>query len=159
MNHLTHNYLFRQAIWSFLAVVLSTSTVLAQQPQIEKLEEEQVQQKDIERAQALSASILDSMANGSYYTFEEGEAIPVLVQQFTEEVQKQQYQMITSQTGEYQSALTYQEAYQLEQAGQQFNLYRFKGAFEKGEQEVRAVFTTDDKLAGLQILPWKDALY
>ena len=66
--------------------------------------------------------------------------------------------MLKSQLGEYQSNLDYQEAYEATQAGQKFTLYRFKGKFAQSEPEVRVVFTPDNQLAGLNIVPWQDQL-
>ena len=139
-------------------ILMPVFSLLAQQPQVEKLSEDQVQQGNIELAQRLAEDILQSMAEGSYYEFQEGEAIPMLEQQFNENMQKQQYQMLKSQLGEYQSNLDYQEAYKATQAGQKFTLYRFKGQFAQSEPEVRVVLTTENQLAGLNIVPWQDQL-
>lgn len=146
---------------SIIMLLLSVTfsiPLLAQQPQLEKLNEDQVVQGNIDKAQQLAEAILSSMAEGSYYAFKEGEALPVVEQQFNEDMQKQQYQMIKSQLGEYQSGLEYQEAYRAEQAGQEFTIYRFRGEFGQGQPEVRMVFTTDMQMAGLQILPWQEQM-
>jgi len=138
--------------------VLPEFPLLAQQPQLEKLSDDNVLQEDIEMAQNLTEDILNSMAEGGYYEFQEGDAIPALEQQFSEDMQKQQYQMLKNQLGEYRSKIEYQEAYQASQAGQTFTIYRFKGEFSQSVPEVRVVFTPDNKLAGLRIIPWKDQL-
>jgi hypothetical protein len=135
-----------------------TLELQAQQPQLEKLSEEAVDQDGIDMAQELTENILDKMAEGSYYEFQEGEAIPMLEQQFTEQMQQQQYQMIQSQLGTYESGLEYQEAYQATQAGQEFTIYRFRAEFSQGQPEVRVVFTPDNQLAGLRVLPWQEQL-
>jgi hypothetical protein len=135
-----------------------TLELQAQQPQLEKLSEEAVDQDGIDMAQELTENILDKMAEGSYYEFQEGEAIPMLEQQFTEQMQKQQYQMIQSQLGAYEQGLEYQEAYQATQAGQEFTIYRFRAEFSQGQPEVRVVFTPDNQLAGLRVLPWQEQL-
>ena len=157
MNHPINFNLKRSAALLMFYSLLSTS-LLAQQPQLEKLSEDEVAQENIETAQQLAEDILGSMAEGSYYEFQEGEAIPVLEQQFTEDMQKQQYQMIKSQLGEYASGVEYQEAYAAKQAGQNFTIYRFKADFSKGKPEVRVVLMPDNKLAGLQVLPWQDSI-
>lgn len=128
------------------------------QPQLEKLDEEQVDQAEIEFAENLADQILSKMAEGSYYEFSEDEAIPQLTQMFTEEMQKQQYQQIKGQVGEYESTLNYQEAYSLTQGGMEVTVYRFKGAFSDAEPEVRVVITPDNKLAGLGVIPWSDEM-
>ena len=138
--------------------LLPQTPLIAQQPQLEKLSDEAVQREDIEMAQELTEKILSSMAEGDYYEFQEGEAIPMLEQQFNENMQEQQYQMIKNQFGEYQSGMMYQEAYEATQAGQKFTIYRFRGEFSKGQPEVRVVFTPDQQLAGLRIVPWQDSL-
>lgn len=148
----------KRRIFTLLLSVLFSVPLLAQQPQMEKLNEEQLSKENINTAQQLADEILSSMAEGSYYAFKEGEALPIVEQQFNEDMQKQQYQMIKSQLGEYQSGLEYQEAYRAEQAGQEFTIFRFRGDFGQGQPEVRMVFTTDMQMAGLQILPWQEQM-
>ena len=153
-----HNINLKSGIFTFLLSVFLSLPLLAQQPQLEKLGEDQVSPDIITTAQQLAEAILSSMAEGSYYAFKEGEALPIVEQQFNEDMQKQQYQMIKSQLGEYQSGLEYQEAYSAEQAGQEFTIYRFRGDFGQGQPEVRMVFTPDMQMAGLRILPWQEQL-
>ncbi len=43
--------------------------------------------------------------------------------------------------------------------GESFDIYRFKGAFEKNKEvEVRAVLNKQGKLSGFFIKPWNDNL-
>lgn len=150
-----HSINLKSVIFTFLLSVLCNLPLIAQQPQLEKLNEDQVSQEQITTARELADDILRSMAEGGYYAFKEGEALAIVEQQFNEDMQKQQYQMIKSQLGEYQAGLEYQEAYRAEQGGQEFTIYRFRGDFGQGQPEVRMVFTPDMQMAGLRILPWQ----
>ncbi|WPP50297.1 hypothetical protein [Catalinimonas niigatensis] len=142
-----------------LVICLSSQIIFAQdQPQLDKLSEEQVDQDDIKYAENLADQILSKMAEGSYYEFGEDEAIPQLTQVFTEETQKQAYQQIKGIMGDYEQSLDYQEAYSLSQGGMKGIVYRFKGEFSKAEPEVRVMMTSDNKLAGFRVLPWVDSL-
>ena len=128
------------------------------QPQIEKMSEEEVDEKSVEQAEALADQILSTLAEGGYYEFTEEEATPQLVQGFTEEIQKQQYQQIKSQLGDYQSGLEFKEAYHVEEASQNYTMYRFQSEFDKVTSEVRIIYTSNDQLAGLAVVPWNDQL-
>lgn len=128
------------------------------QPQLEKLGEEQVDQADLEHAKDMADQILSKMAEGGYYEFKEGEATPQVRQQFNAQFQEQAYNQIKSQLGEYQSDLEFKEAYTVEQTAQNFTMYRFQSEFGKMTSEVRMVYTPDDQLAGLFVIPWNDQL-
>jgi hypothetical protein len=138
---------------------LFSAQVQAQgQPQLEKLAEEQVDQADWEHAKDMADQILSKMAEGSYYEFSEDEATPQVRQQFNAQFQEQAYNQIKSQLGEYQSDLEYKEAYTVEQAAQNFTMYRFQSEFGKMTSEVRMIYTPDDQLAGLFVIPWSDEM-
>ncbi|MDF9796835.1 hypothetical protein OKW21_002098 [Catalinimonas alkaloidigena] len=140
-------------------ILFVSSVVQAQeQANIEKLGVERVNPADVKAAEDIADQILTKMAEGSYYEFKEGEAIPEIVQLFTKDTQKQAYQQIKAQVGEYLSSLEFQEAYSLSQGGMEATIFRFKGDFSKSEPEVRVVLDRDDKLAGLRVLPWTDQL-
>ncbi len=138
---------------------LSAHSFAQGQPDIEKLADEEVDEADITYAQKMADEIITMMAEGGFYEFTEENAIPQLVQGFTEDVQKQAYQQIKTQVGDYQpSTLDYQEAHHLQQGEQEAIIYRFKGDFANSTPEVRVVLTPDNKLAGLQVIPWNDQL-
>jgi hypothetical protein len=46
----------------------------------------------------------------------------------------------------------------VEQALQNFILYRFQSEFGKMTSEVRMIYTPDDQVAGLSVIPWNGHL-
>jgi len=144
-------------IFSLVAVTANAQNQPAP-PEIEKISEEEVNQQNVSQARELADKILAGMAEGNYYEFAEGEATTMVEQQFTPEMQQQQYEMIEGQIGAYQSGLEYEEAYKLTQANQDFIIYRFRGEFANSRPEVRVVYTPNNQLAGLRIVPWNDQL-
>ncbi|MFP4093398.1 MAG: hypothetical protein ACLFUB_02865 [Cyclobacteriaceae bacterium] len=149
----------KPVICLLLGLFFYTSTFLsaqAQQPQIEEMSQEEIGQEQLNEVRDMANKILTQMAEGSYFTFNEENAIPMVVQQLDENAQKQAYSQIQAQLGDYQSDLEFKEAYKMSQGPQKMKIYRFQSDFSKATSEVRLVYTEDEKLAGLLVLPWND---
>ncbi|MEK6478936.1 hypothetical protein WJR50_15425 [Catalinimonas sp. 4WD22] len=129
-----------------------------EQPQVEKLAVEAVNPSDVKIAEDLANQILGKMAEGSYYAFTEEDAIPQIIDMFTEDMQKQAYQQIKAQVGNYEGSMDFQEAYEVSQTGMEATIFRFKGNFSQSEPEVRVVINREDQLMGLRVLPWSDEM-
>lgn len=76
----------------------------------------------------------------------------------TADVQKQSYQQLKQQFGDFQS-LTYSETW-IQKDNLNLHVIRFKGKFEQSEEllEIRVVLNAENKIAGLWIKSWKDNL-
>lgn len=147
--------------WVGLTVIpiLLPLLVMAQgQPRPEKLNEEQMDKAAVAHAEEMADQILSKMAEGSHFEFTDKNASPQLKQQFNAQFQQQAYKQIKSQLGDYQSELEFGEAYALEQASQRFKIYRFKSEFTEQTSEVRMVYTEDNLLAGIFVIPWSDQM-
>ncbi|WKN30567.1 DUF3887 domain-containing protein [Porifericola rhodea] len=148
----------QKVVLAFICVLLLNLNLMAQAPQLEKANPNDISDSNKEQAQKMANDILSAMADGAYYQFSEDSATPQMVQAFTEATQKQAYSQISAQVGGYQSELKYQEAYHVKQGEMEGIIYRFKGTFANSVPEVRVVMTKENKIAGLLVVPWNDQL-
>ncbi|MCR8668340.1 hypothetical protein NO995_11655 [Aestuariibaculum sp. M13] len=112
----------------------------------------------VEFAENISRKLLEAQKNGDYYKLTEEEATPTMINGLNEDLQKSSYSQIKSMFGDYQD-LKFESLKIYPKNGESFDIYRFKGAFEKNKEvEVRAVLNKQGKLSGFFIKPWNDNL-
>jgi len=128
------------------------------QPKFEKVAKANIDQGRLEFAITLADKILSAQKNGGFYEFSAEEADPRVIAGLPEDAQKQAYHQVTALFGEYKG-IVFDHLMKSSQ-GPLYEIYRFKGKFEKeeAEVEVRLVLDADGKLAGYFIKPWKENL-
>jgi len=142
-----------------IALVLFTMTGAAvSQNTYEKLTGDAIPTTGLDKATSLGEKIMEGQRSGKIYLPTENEAIPQVVKGLTEGVQRSSYESIRGLFGEYRS-MQFAEAWKME-ADQTYIIYRFKGTFDgTGDKpEIRITLDSNNKLAGLWIMPWKDDL-
>lgn len=123
----------------------------------EKLTEDDVDPQRIALGKKFADDYFTALKAGKTYEFHD-EAIEVLSKTLAPEVQKQVYQNVKDQYGDYQS-LEYVET--LKSSGAQaMTIIRFKGTFDehKDKPEIRVVLNEENKIAGFWVKPWEDEL-
>jgi len=143
-------------IWiTLLSCVLFSSALFAQE--YKKLEEKDVNKEKVLIAHNFASKFLLTLKSGEAYKFQ-NEAIDALKNQLTEENQKNLYQQLKNQLGDFVS-LEYTETW-IQESADSFQIFRFKGDFEKmkGGLEIRVVVDESDKIAGFWILPWSELI-
>jgi hypothetical protein len=122
-----------------------------------KLNDSETDKNKVKIAQSFASDFLTKLKNGEEYQFHDN-AIDFIKNQFTGETQKQVYQQLKTQFGDFQS-LEYSETW-IQTTNKGTNIFRFKSDFEKSTKklEVRVVLNESDKVAGFWIKPWSDIL-
>lgn len=123
----------------------------------EKMEENDVDQQKVGLAKKFADDFFTVLKDGKTYEFHD-EAIEALSKNLTPQAQKDVYQYIKDQFGDYQS-LEYVEAWKSSGA-QNMIIVRFKANCDtdKEKPEIRVVLDKDNKIAGFWIKPWIDEL-
>ena len=122
-----------------------------------KLSSSEVDKAKVRIAQEFATNYLNLSKNGGSYEFND-EATNQLKKLLTSETQKNVYQSIKKQFGDFQN-LEYVETF-IDKNVTSVGIHRFKGSFgEKNKKlEVRVVLDEADKIAGFWIKPWSDML-
>ncbi len=123
-----------------------------------KVEDSEVDKNKLEFATSISDQILSAQKDGGFYALSNEEAIEAIVTGLDEKLQKDTYTQIKSLFGDYQGL---EFDHLMRSVGEpSYEIYRFKGIFEKpdSEIEVRAVLDSKGKLAGFFIKPWQQQL-
>ncbi|MBK7579935.1 MAG: hypothetical protein IPI67_06980 [Myxococcales bacterium] len=123
----------------------------------DKLPEEQVDAARKHSAEEMGTKILSAWAKDEYPLLGE-EAAPGFRRAHNEEdAQRVSDKALEKDLGNFKS-MTYVETVRSKDG--KFEVYRFKGSFEKSEapNEVRVVLDTQGKLTGFWIKPWKDQI-
>ncbi len=123
----------------------------------EKLNESEVVPEKVQLAQKFAVAYLTAQKNGSFYRFND-EAIDILKNQLTEDIQKAGYKKIKDTFGDFVS-LEYAETW-IQKGNTAYKIYRFKGDFDKSSSKlgIRVILNAADKVAGFWIKPWADKL-
>jgi len=124
---------------------------------LRKLGDSEVDKSKVKIAQDFATNYLTKSKNGEAYKFKD-EAIDAVKNQFTEENQKNVYQQVKNQVGDFQS-LKYAETW-VQGSNKSFQIIRLKGDFEKSNKnlEIRVVLNESGKIMGFFIIPWSDML-
>ncbi len=122
-----------------------------------KLSDSEIDKSKVRIAQEFATNYLNQSKKGMTYVFKD-EATSELKNLLTPETQKNVYQSIKKQFGDFQN-LEYIETY-ADKNVVSSGIQRFKGSFgEKDKKlEVRVVLDQTDKVAGFWIKPWSDML-
>ena len=122
-----------------------------------KLDPDAVNNHSKETAGKFATVFLTDLKNGSVYQFKD-EATGDLKKALTEDMQKQSYQNLKDQFGDFES-LNYTETW-IYSKDTTLRFFRFKADFNKsnGKLEVRVVLNGEGKIAGIWITPWKDTI-
>jgi hypothetical protein len=123
----------------------------------EKLPEDQVDQTQTKLAKEFAHNFFSTLKEGKTYEFHD-EVTKQVNENLTPETQKQLYQYITEQFGNYQS-LKYVETWKYSGDGNMI-IVRFKGICDKDKEipEIRVVLDKDNKIAGFWLKPWADEM-
>jgi len=124
---------------------------------LRKLGDSEVDKSKVKIAQDFATNYLTKSKNGEAYKFKD-EAIDAVKNQFTEESQKNVYQQVKNQVGDFKS-LKYAETW-VQGSNKSFQIIRFMGDFEKSNKnlEIRVVLNESGKIVGFFIKPWSDML-
>lgn len=128
------------------------------QQEFKKVEDSEIDNNRLDFATSITHNILLAQKNGGYYNLKKEEAIEAMVTGLDEKLQKDTYAQISGLFGEYQII---EFDHLMKSVGEPiYEIYRFKGKFEKPEAnvEVRAVLDSNGKLAGFFIKPWQEEL-
>lgn len=118
-----------------------------------KLDSKDIPETTLQEMTQLVEKIMDGQKSGNYYILSDAEASSEMVKAFTITIQKESYQYLQQQFGDY-SSLKFSEAW-----GFGSNvIYRFRGTFKGTDQqpEIRVVLNDAGKLGGFWIKPWKE---
>ena len=128
------------------------------QQEFEKVNDSEIDKNKLEFATSITNKILLAQKDGGHYALSNNEAIEAMVTGLDEKLQKDTYTQIKSLFGDYQGL---EFDHLMRSVGEpSYDIYRFKGIFEKPESEieVRAVLDGENKLAGFFIKPWQEEL-
>jgi hypothetical protein len=142
-----------------LILLGSTSVALAQsQPGMNEVSREAVGEQRIEEVVSMAEEIMTAMSRDGYYPYTEETATALMVEQLTEENQKMQLSQIQTHLGDYQDDLEFMQAYEIINGPNELMMYRLKGDFSKATTEVRMVYDSDQKIAGMLVVPWSEKI-
>jgi len=124
------------------------------QQQFEKVDAATVDKNQLEHATTLTEKLLLEQKKGGFYELTPEEATSAMISGLSERRQKKSYKQIRKMFGNYKSIRF--EHMMRSTTGPYLEIYRFNGDFDQSEKEVevRAVFDSDQKLAGFFVRPW-----
>jgi hypothetical protein len=135
--------------------VLLSASVYSQE--FKKLDNANINQQQMEFAKKFAMDYFAKQLAGSYYSFQNNEAIDEMVKLLTPEKQKEVYVQIKSGFGDFKS-LEYAQTWVDNNA--HLTVYRFKGTFGNNNLlEVRVVLNYQGKIAGFFVKPWTENLH
>jgi len=143
---------------TILAVLLGVIIVITScKLEFKKLSDKKSDKKKIELATDFVNSYFATLKSGNTYNFNDV-SIKAFSDVMTPAVQKQSYNQIIQNFGEFKSAKY--SATWVDKANSNLEIIRFKGSFEKSNEplEIRVVIDENNKIAGFWIKPWKNNL-
>jgi hypothetical protein len=122
-----------------------------------KLDDSVVNSQKIEIAKDFAFKYMTAQKNNTFYQFKD-EAIDILKNQLTEEMQKAGYKQLKDNFGDFKS-LDYAETW-IQKDNADYKIIRFKSDFEKSvnKLEIRVILNDFNKVAGFWVKPWSDEL-
>ncbi len=135
------------------AIVLSACG----KPEFDRLPEDKVDATRKANAESLGNKILGAWAKDEYPKLGDEAAEKFRSAHNPEDAQRAADKSLEKEIGNFLS-MTYAETHRTKDG--KFEVYRFKGSFDKSKVplEVRVVFDGDGKLTGFWVKPWKDGL-
>lgn len=143
---------------ALLMTLLVFSFSCSQAQDGKKLSSDEVSQEEIKIGKTFITDFYDALDNGSSYDFKKNNSTDLMVKSFSPEVQKNAYEKIKSQLGDYEN-VEYEEAWVVS-SNPDLKVLRYKGDFtgHNSKVEVRVVLDDDDKIAGFYVIPWSDMM-
>ena len=143
-----------------LTIVFTTTllTFCQQNPKFEKVDSTAIDKEKLSFVTELADKIFIAQQQGGFYSLQEPEATPEMIEGLNEKVQKQSYMQIEMLYGAYKS-LEFDHLMK-SKSEPVYELYRFRGHFktEEAKVEVRAVLNAEGKLGGFFVRPWRDEI-
>lgn len=139
----------------FLGLIIFFLPALNAQNDFKKIDPGQISQETLNSITQLVDKIMSGQKSGNCYLLTSEEASDEMVKAFTSDVQKQSYETLQQNLGDY-SGIRFVEAINYSS----YVIYRFKATFSKSDDkpEIRAVLNKEGKLGGLWVRPWKDEM-
>lgn len=140
-----------------LAAILLICFLGCVQEQFIKLKEADVDKQKVEFATEFVSEYFYSLKSGLTYDFSEI-AIREFANQMSAQLQKETYEQLKLNFGDFKSLKYYESWKQNEING--YDIIRIKGTFEYSDKplEIRVVINNSNKLVGFWVKPWVDNL-
>ncbi len=138
-----------------LIITILSSQLAVCQGRFEKIKKNKADKSKIEFALMTVDSFFMTLKARNYYNFS-GLATMEFMNNMTPEFQKQSYNQIKQEFGDYKSMK--HSSLWVQKDNQELLIIRFKGKFVNSKEpvEIRVVLNSSDKISGLWVRPWED---